>query len=118
MIATPLATHVDTFQVNNDAPSEAKVEASVRRLRHFKAGGNTHLHAEHLKKCLSKAYPGESFKTPPRTERWMCLTRIVQHMWRIAEIPQELGWTVLVLIPKGSTDTWVIGLLETLWKAV
>ena len=29
-----------------------------------------------------------------------------------------MGWTVLVLIPKGTTDTRVIGLLDTLWKVV
>ena len=46
----------------------------------------------------------------------MCLVEIVQHMWRTGEIPQELGWTVLVLIPKGTTYTRDIGLLETLWK--
>ena len=32
------------------------------------------------------------------------------------EISQDLGWTVLVLIPKGTTNTRVIGLLYTLWK--
>ena len=36
----------------------------------------------------------------------------------MGEIPQDLGWTVLVLIPKGITDTWIIGLIETLWKVV
>ena len=25
-------------------------------------------------------------------------------MWRTGEIPQDSGWTVLVLVPKGSTD--------------
>ena len=34
------------------------------------------------------------------------------------EIPQELGWTVLVLIPKGTTNKFGIGLLETLLKVV
>ena len=29
---------------------------------------------------------------------------------------QDLGWTVLVLTPKGTTDTPGIGLLDTLWK--
>ena len=48
----------------------------------------------------------------------MCLVEIVQHMWRTGEIPQELGWTVLVLISKGTTYTRDIGLLETLWKVV
>ena len=48
----------------------------------------------------------------------MCLVDIVQHMWRTGEILQELGWTVLVLIPKWTIDTRGIGLLETLCKMV
>ena len=39
-------------------------------------------------------------------------------MWRTGEITQDLGWTVLVLIPKGTNVTRGIGLLETLWKVV
>ena len=48
----------------------------------------------------------------------MCLVDIVQHMWQTSEITQELEWTVLVLIPKDTTDTWGVGLLETLCKVV
>ena len=29
-----------------------------------------------------------------------------------------MGWNILVLITKGTTDTRVIGLVETLWKVV
>ena len=43
---------------------------------------------------------------------------IVQYMWQTGDIPQDLGLTVLVLIPKVTTDTKGIGLLETLWKVV
>ena len=39
-------------------------------------------------------------------------------MWRTGGISQELVWTVLVLFPKGTTDTRGIGLLYTLWKVV
>ena len=49
-------------------------------------------------------------------ERWRFLADIVQHMWRTGEIPQKLGWTALVLTPKGTTNTRGIGLLETLWN--
>ena len=48
----------------------------------------------------------------------MRLVNIVQHMWLTGEIPQELGWIILFLIPKGSTYSQCIGLLETLWKVV
>ena len=48
----------------------------------------------------------------------MCLVDIVHHMWRMGGIPQELGWTILVLIPKGTTNKREIGLVYTLWKVV
>ena len=39
-------------------------------------------------------------------------------MWCTGEIQKELEWTFLVLIPKGTTTTWVIGLLKTLWMVL
>ena len=62
--------------------------------------------------------PREDSKTPQQTKRRMCLVEIVQRMWLTGEIPKELGWTVLVLTPKGTTHTWGIGLLETPCKVV
>ena len=41
---------------------------------------------------------------------------ILQNVWLTGEIPQELSYTVLIFIPKGTTDTRGIGLLDTLWK--
>ena len=43
---------------------------------------------------------------------------ITQFMWNHGDILRELGWTVLVLIPKGNMDTRGIGLLEPLQKVV
>ena len=43
---------------------------------------------------------------------------IVQYIYSTGYIPQELGWTILVLIHKGNTDTQGVGLLETLLKVV
>ena len=48
----------------------------------------------------------------------MCLVEIVQHMWKKGNIPQELGWTISVLVSKGTTYTQGIGILEILWKVV
>ena len=112
----PLATHVEQVKVNNATPLEAEVETAVRCLRPIKSGGHTQLHAEQFQQWLWETTPRENSKTPLRTERWMCLVDIVQHMWRTGEIPQELGWNILVLIPKAPTDNWGIGLLETLWR--
>ena len=39
-------------------------------------------------------------------------------MWRTGDIPKDLGWTILVLIPKGTTNKRGIGLVKTLRKVV
>ena len=39
------------------------------------------------------------------------LIEITQFMWLNGDIPRELGWTILALIPKGNMDTRGIGLL-------
>ena len=114
----PLATYVDPVHVNDEIPSDAEVEAEVLCLRLHRAGGQTHLCSEQFKQWQMDAYPGENSKTPPRMELLVCLADIVHYMWRTGDIPQDLGCTVLVLIPKGTTDTWGIGLLETLCKVV
>ena len=48
----------------------------------------------------------------------MFLVDIVQHMWHTREIPQDLGWTVLVPLPKGTIYTQGVGLMETLCKVL
>ena len=62
-----LSTHVDYFQINNDVPSEAEAEAEVLRLLPLKAGGHTHLRADHFKTWLREAYTGEVATPPSRT---------------------------------------------------
>ena len=114
----PLATHVDLAKVKNKIPLYVELEVAVRRLLPHGAGGHTHLCAEQFKKWRQEDYPGEQSKNPLRRELWLCLVDLVQHMWLMGEIPQELGWTILVLIPKETTDTRDISLLETLWKVV
>ena len=94
------------------------MEAAVRRLRLHRVGKHTHLRAEHFKQWQWKAYPGGQSKTPLRRERWVCLVDLVHRMWCTGVIPQDLGWTILILIPKVTTNTRGIFLLETLWKVV
>ena len=82
-------------------------------------GGQTHPPPRRaLQKMAEGGVPQGELKDPPRMERCMCLVDILQQMWRTGEIPQDMGWTVLLLIPKVNTGTWGIGLLETLWKVV
>ena len=61
----PLATHVNPAKVKNKIPYEEEVEAEVRQLHPYRAGGHIHLRAEHFKQRRWKAYPGKQSKTPP-----------------------------------------------------
>ena len=70
-----------------------------------KAGGHTHLCAEHFKQWRRGEYTGYQSKTPPHMELWMCLGDIEHHMWPTGYIPPELVWAVLVLIIKVTTNT-------------
>ena len=45
----PLATHIDPAKVNDKIPSEAELEAAIRRLCPHSAIGHTHLRAKHFK---------------------------------------------------------------------
>ena len=59
-----LATHFDPFKINDEVPLVVEVEVvvAIQRLRPHKSGGHTHIHAEHFKTWLCKAYLGEEEK--------------------------------------------------------
>ena len=62
----PLATHVNPANMKDDIPSEAEVEAAVRRLRLHRACGNNHIRAEHFKQWKGRPNQGNSRKTHRR----------------------------------------------------
>ena len=76
-----MPTHVKTFRVNADAPSEEELETEVQCLRLHKVVGHTHLRAEYFKQWLQEAYPAERTSTPPSPERWQKLVEINQFIW-------------------------------------
>ena len=78
--------------------------------------------ADHLKKWHKEAHP-EQCESPnepnpaePNYNNWTPLCNLIQHMWTTGDIPTELTWSIVVLIPKSDGGHRGIGLLETLWK--
>ena len=49
-------------------------------------------------------------------DNWHKFVLLVQAIWDHGEIPPQLLWVIIVLIPKGGGDYWGIGLLEPMWK--
>ena len=44
--------------------------------------------------------------------------KLVTAVWETGTIPQQLGWVIVVLIPKGGGDYRRIGLLEPIWRII
>ena len=43
---------------------------------------------------------------------------LVQFMWEPRIIPSEMGWTIMIIIPRGNAYTQKIRLLEVFWKVI
>ena len=79
---------------------------------------HNHTWAEYVYQWLMESYKSENSNVPPNPNRWIKLVEIIQFLWETWYIPTEIGWTLLVLIPKINMDTWGIGLIEIVWKVV
>ena len=52
-------------------------------------------------------------------DNWRLLMKLITTIWETEEIPRQMLWMVVVLIPKGNSgDFRGIGLLEVLWKVI
>ena len=50
-------------------------------------------------------------------DNWRLLVQLITTIWDTGEIPRQMLWMIVVLIPKGNSgDFRGIGLLEVLWR--
>jgi hypothetical protein len=86
-----------------------------------RGGGASKMRAE-IKQWLCGITLEEDPKKGPNNvgegENWCLLINLIQAIWTQGEIPQQLTWVIVVLLPKGGGDYRGIGLLEPLWKVV
>jgi hypothetical protein len=54
----------------------------------------------------------------PDPVKWNKFVELVQHAFATGELPAEISWSVLVVIPKGYGGFRGIGLLEVIWKVI
>jgi hypothetical protein len=108
----PIPVHVGPFSVDDSCPSEEEIAKVVGCLRPGRASGASGMRLEHLKGWLEAA----TRKERPDRSAWEQLVTLVQHAYETGEIPSQVGWTTMVLLPKGSGEYRGIGLLETVWK--
>jgi hypothetical protein len=79
------------------------------------------MRAEHVKEWLQGVCKEENPKLTGYKgagDLWRLLMALVTAVWETGAIPQQLGWIIVVLIPKGGGDYRGIGLLEPIWKII
>ena len=80
---------------------------------------------ENLKACLAVAESEEKARAKGeeghkgRGNMWRIFLRLVQRVWKTGNIPHQMQWVVIVLIPKGNSGNFYdIGLLDPICKVL
>jgi hypothetical protein len=76
------------------------------------------MRAEHLKEWLQGMRQEEELEgvNTIAGDQWCTLIKLVQTVWDEGCIPPQLGWVIMVLVPKAGGGYHRIGLLELVWK--
>jgi hypothetical protein len=105
---------ITPFDINDDVPTNNEIATAVRNLRNGKAPGPSGLRAEYLKTLLHQAEKDNA--TDNKCRGWEQVCSTIKLIFAMGNIPEEMTWSILVLIPKASGGTRGIGLLEIIWK--
>jgi exonuclease III len=110
-----IPTIVAPFNIDDSIPSKEEIEQAVSRLRNDRAPGPTGMRAEHLKTWLREATTDDDSRD---ATKWTLYCSLLTHMFETGEVPEEVRWSLLILLPKGDGGVRGIGLLELVWKHV
>jgi hypothetical protein len=110
----PIPICVAPFEIDDNVPDERGIADTVRLLRWGKSPGPSGIRAEHLREWLNAS----ERENNPDPSRWNKMVELVQHAFETGDLPSELPWSVLALIPKGSGGCRGIGFLEICWKVI
>ena len=117
----PIPVHVQPVPVDDTIPTSEEIKATISRLRNNRATGPSRMKAETLKDWRKQAFPEEYAMEgadipEPDTTQWDILCSLIGHIFQTGEIPSELKWSVLALLPKPDRSHRGIGLQEVAWK--
>ena len=116
----PLPTNIVPIQLNDDAPSNGEIREAAGRLTNGRAAEASGMRAEDVKAWLHGIKLEEDLRVGPNNigagDNWRKFVLLVQAIWDHGDIPPQLLWVIIVLIPKGRGDYQEIWLLEPMWK--
>jgi hypothetical protein len=109
------------MEINNGVSSDGKIKLAASQLTNGRTAGASGMRAEHVKAWLFGIWDEENPETSANAvagDNWHLFTQLVQSAWTHGNIPCQLLWIIVVLIPKGGGDFRGIGLLEPIWKVL
>ena len=105
---------VAPFDIDDVVPEPDKITEAIRGLKNGKSPGPSKVRAEHLKEWVEEAYWEEN----PYQGNWDRVVDLIQTCFRKQQVPTQISWSTVVLLPKGNGDYRGIGLLEISWKVI
>ena len=114
----PIPINVEPFTINDEILDDVEIRGVVSPMRNSRAGGASGIRAENMKVWLQGVIKEEKEGKEGAGDKWWILVKLIQTIWEHGEIPQQMQWLIIVLLPKGGGDYRGIGLLEPFWKCV
>jgi hypothetical protein len=109
-MGTSLPFNFPYFEIPDSVPTEEEIRTMVSGLKSRQATGATGMRAEHVKTRLSnirheekvaQENPGRIVDTGDLSKKWRIFIKMIQIIWDRGEIPMQMSWMVVILLPKG-----------------
>ena len=100
----PIPCNVEPIEVEDGAPSDALLRSIVKKLKSGRSKGAAGMRAEDLKGWLAGIEREEEDDIAHAGDNWRLFVQLVQAVWNTGEIPRQLRYIIIVLIPKGNSD--------------
>jgi hypothetical protein len=118
----PLPINIDPVHINDGTPTDAEIWDAAQRLTNGWAPGASGMRAEDVKCWLHgvrlEEDPEAGTGNKKAGDNWHMFLMLLQAVWDHGDIPPQLQWVIVVLIPKGGDNYEGIGLLEPMWKVL
>ncbi len=105
--------NVTPTAVRDKPPTDQEIKGVVGQLRNGCAAGAMGMKAEHLMGWLCGIKHEESENgVAEEGDCWRLFVRLMQAVWESGTVPTQMGWMIIVLLPKGGGNYCGIGLLD------
>ena len=91
---------VAPFDIDDVVPEPDEIADAIKGLRNGKSPGPSKIRAEHLKEWVKEAYREHH----PYQGNWNRVVDLIQTCFRERQVPTQILWSTVVLLPKGNGD--------------